>query len=1069
MRRRSVVFALVVLLGGLAAAIILTSGDTPREPAGVPGPAAVSGEAEPPPEPEPAAADAEPPPEPEPAAAEAEPPPEPEPAAAEAEPPPEPEPVEAESDPPPEPEPAVAEAEPPPEPESAVADADPPPEPEPAEAEAEPPPEAEPAPADTEPPSEQEPADTDAEPPLEPDPATADAEAPPEPEPATPEPEVPPRCDSGTAVPSPQENPGLVADCAILLEAETQLAGRATLNWDAGTPIAEWDGVTVGGTPERVQRLELPSRELTGSLPAQLGSLSALQILRLQNNQLSGPIPAELGALAELQELGLSWNQFSGAIPAEVGSLRSLEVLHLEDNRLSDAIPAELGSLENLRRLLLQDNQLSGPIPSELGRLEGLRRLHLYNNQLSGPIPTELGGLRSLELLDLYNNQLTGPIPRELGGLEGLRRLHLHNNRLSGTIPSELGDLRGLQTLHLYNNQLSGQIPGDLGWVRSLVSLQLQGNQLSGAIPPGLGLLRGLQRLDLRDNQLSGDIPQWLGRLPSLIELYLAGNAGLTGCAVKLPLRVSRTDLRDLGLPECESATQATASSSPPASRPALPPGPRPTLPPGPPGTPPITLNVWISDQESAIIQEVVADVFGYMTSRLGPPDHDVRIVVRSISFPCLPAGNRVANYGSASVEVAIYVPCGRLGELIRFSLSHAHAQQIVAQHVFRPNCDSSGPAWLLFGAAHYVAQQYRGTRGLLAYEESRKPMLAVARTTSVALSDPRSHDPGRCNNFPSHAEFDIEIAKMLGVIAVERLVERSGDEALGEYFTLNKTMPWPDAFAVAFGQSVEEFYQEFAEYRRSITPEGLAEADPTPELHVVMNVADPSLEGAQEVWAEWEAVRRFYLERFDLEVDAAVMYADLTPAVYRDLRGNWDVTSECAVALASGVVMYLKEDCGGRWVNLAHEYFHLLQRKLGEGSGGGRYWMIEGSATYMDEQFVLDQWGFSAEERRPNKVLLAASYIQAVSRALPDASFAETALENGPHYVGFLAAELLVERAGEEAVLEYFAPPPRGVTDWDAFWGERFAQVFGLTEEEFFAEFGPYLRALLEEHASRR
>ena len=1019
MRRRAVVFALVVLLVGLAAAIILTSGDTPREPAGVPGPSAVSGEADPPPEPEPAVAEAEPPPEPESAVAEADPPPEPEPAVAEADPPPEPEPAEAEAEPPPEPESAVAEADPPPEPEPAVAEADPLPEPESAVADTEPPPEAEPAPADAEPP--------------------------PEPEPATPEPEAPPRCDSGTAVPSPEENPGLVADCAILLDAETQLAGRATLNWDAGTPIAEWDGVTVGGAPERVQGLELPSRELTGSLPAQLGTLSALQILRLQNNQLSGPIPAELGALAELQELGLSWNQFSGAIPAEVGSLRSLEVLHLEDNRLSDAIPAELGSLENLRRLLLQNNQLSGPIPSELGRLEGLRRLHLYNNQLSGPIPSELGGL------------------------EGLRRLHLHNNRLSGTIPSELGDLRGLQTLHLYNNQLSGPIPGDLGWVRSLVSLQLQGNQLSGAIPPGLGLLRGLQRLDLRDNQLSGDIPQWLGRLPSLIELYLAGNAGLTGCAVKLPLRVSRTDLRDLGLPECESATQATASSSPPASRPALPPGPRPTLPPGPPGTPPITLNVWVSDQESAIIQEVVADVFGYMTSRLGPPDHDVRIVVRSISFPCLPAGNRVANYGSASVEVAIYVPCGRLGELIRFSLSHAHAQQIVAQHVFRPNCDSSGPAWLLFGAAHYVARQYRGTRGLLAYEESRKPMLAVARTTSVALSDPRLHDPSRCNNFPSHAEFDIEIAKMLGVLAVERLVEWSGDEALGEYSTLSKTMPWPDAFAVAFGLSVEEFYQEFAEYRRSITPEGLAEADPTPELHVVMNVADPSVAGAQEVWAEWEAVRRFYLDRFGLEVDAAVMYADLTPAVYRDLRGNWDVTSECAVALASGVVMYLKEDCGGRWVNLAHEYFHQLQRKLGDGPRGGRYWMIEGSATYMEEQFVLDQWGFSAEERRPNKVLLAASYIQSVSRALPDASFAETALENGPHYVGFLAAELLVERAGEEAVLEYFAPPPRGVTDWDAFWGERFAQVFGLTEGEFYAEFGPYLRALLEEHASSR
>ena len=212
--------------------------------------------------------------------------------------------------------------------------------------------------------------------------------------------------------------------------------------------------------------------------------------------------------------------------------------------------------------------------------------------------------------------------------------------------------------------------------------------------------------------------------------------------------------------------------------------------------------------------------------------------------------------------------------------------------------------------------------------------------------------------------------------------------------------------------------------------------------------------------------VRRFFLDA-SAWTDAAIAYADLTPALY-DLRGIWDESSECAAVPPFDVVMYLKKDCGGRWVNLAHEYFHMLQAKLGAG-GSGLRWMFEGSAVYMEEQFVLHQRGFSVEERRQYMVRRAASDVRSISRAMPDASFAEDALENGPHQVGFLAVEWLVERAGEEAILAYYAPHPRGVTDWDTVWAERFAQTFGLTEEEFYTAFGPYLRELLESHASSR
>ena len=56
-----------------------------------------------------------------------------------------------------------------------------------------------------------------------------------------------PTCSTGAAVPDPANNPGLVSDCEALLAGRDTLAGTATLDWSADVPIAQWEGVTVGG------------------------------------------------------------------------------------------------------------------------------------------------------------------------------------------------------------------------------------------------------------------------------------------------------------------------------------------------------------------------------------------------------------------------------------------------------------------------------------------------------------------------------------------------------------------------------------------------------------------------------------------------------------------------------------------------------------------------------------------------------------------------------------------------------------------------------------------------------
>ena len=149
-------------------------------------------------------------------------------------------------------------------------------------------------------------------------------------------------CATDGAVSDPDNNPGLVSDCETLLAARDTLAGSATLNWAADTSISDWDGVTVGGTPERVTQLNVNERSLTGSIPAGLGNLSNLQTLNLRRNQLTGGIPTELSTLSNLQLLELGANQLTGGIPTGLTTLSNLQLLSVAFNQLTGGIPSEL-------------------------------------------------------------------------------------------------------------------------------------------------------------------------------------------------------------------------------------------------------------------------------------------------------------------------------------------------------------------------------------------------------------------------------------------------------------------------------------------------------------------------------------------------------------------------------------------------------------------------------------------------------------------------------------------------------------------------------------------------------
>lgn len=338
----------------------------------------------------------------------------------------------------------------------------------------------------------------------------------------------------------------------LLSESDSYSKSRSSVlsSWNPSseTPCS-WQGITC--SPEnRVISVSIPNTFLNlSSLPAQISSLSSLQLLNLSSTNISGSIPPSLGSLVHLHLLDLSSNSLMGSIPPELGHLTSLQFLFLNSNRLTGKIPQQLANLSSLQVFCLQDNLINGSIPGQLGSLLSLQQLRVGGNPyltgeipaqlgqltnlttfgaaatgLSGVIPPTFGSLINLQTLAIYDTEIFGPIPPELGSCTELSNLYLHMNKLTGSIPPQLGKLQKLTSLLLWGNLLTGPIPAELSNCSSLVVLDVSANELSGEIPGDIGKLTDLEQLHLSDNEITGLLPWQLSNCTSLTALQLDKN-----------------------------------------------------------------------------------------------------------------------------------------------------------------------------------------------------------------------------------------------------------------------------------------------------------------------------------------------------------------------------------------------------------------------------------------------------------------------------------------------------------------------------------------------------------------
>ncbi|KAJ4786796.1 Leucine-rich repeat protein kinase family protein [Rhynchospora pubera] len=93
----------------------------------------------------------------------------------------------------------------------------------------------------------------------------------------------------------------------------------------------------------------------------------AIISIDLSGKNLTGHIPQELTSLTALVEIYLNGNTLIGSVP-DFGGFLNLQIIHLENNELTGPLPSSWANLPNLKEVYVQNNNLSGVIPKGLLR-----------------------------------------------------------------------------------------------------------------------------------------------------------------------------------------------------------------------------------------------------------------------------------------------------------------------------------------------------------------------------------------------------------------------------------------------------------------------------------------------------------------------------------------------------------------------------------------------------------------------------------------------------------------------------------------------------------------------------
>ena len=317
------------------------------------------------------------------------------------------------------------------------------------------------------------------------------------------------------------------AALVALYEATDGADWRERTNWLSEAPIGDWYGVTTDESG-RVSALELADNGLTGTLPPEVGNLSALGSIGLGGNALTGPIPRVFWSLP-VELVDLAFNPVTGPLPPEVSEMADLSFLELGWTAMSGPLPQSMTNL-SLDYLRIEGSYLCAPSNAEFQAW--LKTVEEYHGETCG---SETGSVETdrAALVALYNatggpnwrNDTNWLSARSLGEWYGVTTdaagrvvgLDLGFGGLIRELPAEIGNLSRLRNLDLYDNfDLTGPLPPEVGNLGRLEGLGLTSTAIYGPLPAAVCDLSNLWYLGLSWSNMRGPLPQCLTNLSAL-------------------------------------------------------------------------------------------------------------------------------------------------------------------------------------------------------------------------------------------------------------------------------------------------------------------------------------------------------------------------------------------------------------------------------------------------------------------------------------------------------------------------------------------------------------------------
>ncbi|WP_066218664.1 T9SS type A sorting domain-containing protein [Formosa haliotis] len=343
-------------------------------------------------------------------------------------------------------------------------------------------------------------------------------------------------------------------------------------NWLSDEPVDTWSGVTV--EDDHIVSINLYQRNLTGTLPESLKTLSYLKILDLTGNNLSGTL-IDFSEMASLTQLVIIENNYSS---------NDIEV-HYKNNSTLETFkfsPQYVGEVESIEGVLGNEYILTMPniegtnityqwYRSRLKYLDGTDEIienetnkdyrissltdndfDIYVCKASSENFPELffisrnkeiyGAVSDTEknaLIEFYKatngdswlnntNWLTDEPVRNWFGVKvsgnKVVELDFVYNNLTGTLPADIGVFKELEWLIVWGNAIEGTLPEEIGNLTELKVVSFEENNFTGEIPESFKNLTKLRGFWLYDNHLTGTVPEYIRDFKEIAFLDVSYN-----------------------------------------------------------------------------------------------------------------------------------------------------------------------------------------------------------------------------------------------------------------------------------------------------------------------------------------------------------------------------------------------------------------------------------------------------------------------------------------------------------------------------------------------------------------